>query len=309
MSLVRLSPAPDPQRAALRVLIVDDEPLARDCMRLVLGAEPGVSIVAECEDGVSAVQAIRAHVPDLVFLDVQMPGLDGFGVIEQVGEDVMPPVVFVTAYDVHAIRAFEVHAMDYVLKPFDDARVLATLDRARLRAAERRDSALGRQLADMVRSWNEHGTAGRSGVTPEGALGFGLESIPESAPRIGDTGEGAQTGHSGLPERPLARFAVRLDDSVRFISVTDVDWIEADRNYIVVHAGETKHRVRASLSKVADLLDPRTFVRIHRSIIVQIDRIREVQPWFGGDYVAILRDGTKLRVSRLRAPYLLRPLG
>jgi len=278
-------------------------------MRLALAAEPEVMIVAECEDGLTAVEAIVQHAPDVVLLDVQMPGLDGFGVIDRIGVDAMPSVIFVTAFDAHAIRAFEVHAMDYVLKPFDDARLLATLARARTQLVERQHGALGRRLADVMRSWNDDLslTNSKTAVAPPPT---GTRSPMElSGHEDGDEESAGTLDEPGAkPALYLARFAVRGDDSVRFIPVTEVDWIEADRNYIVVHAGDANHRVRASLSHVTERLDPRLFVRIHRSIVVQADRIREVQPWFGGDYVAILRDGTKLRVSRQRAPHLLRPL-
>ncbi|HEX5830779.1 MAG TPA: response regulator, partial [Gemmatimonadaceae bacterium] len=139
---------------SLRAVIVDDEPLARDCLRLALEQAADVTVVAECGDGESAVAAIAAHAPDLVFLDVQMPGLDGFAVIDRVGAETMPPVVFVTAYDAHAIRAFEVHALDYVLKPFDDARLLAALARVRAVVRDRRHGELGRRLAEVVRTWS-----------------------------------------------------------------------------------------------------------------------------------------------------------
>lgn len=303
----------------LRVVIVDDEPLARDCMRLALAPVRDVTIVAECEDGVAAVEAIVHHAPDIVFLDVQMPGLDGFGVIARIGVDAMPQMVFVTAFDAHAIRAFEVHALDYVLKPFDDQRLLSALKRARTQVAERRHGALGRQLADLMRGWNAGGlNGGGAAVSTSTALDSEFSpsrarpiADPPALPLEDDEDVGPVGEDEGLRESRsfLSRFAVRNDDSIRFVPVTDVDWIEADRNYIVVHAGDMKHRVRASLSHVMERLDPRLFMRIHRSVVVQTDRIREVQPWFGGDYVAILRDGTKLRVSRQRAPHLLRPLG
>ena len=295
-----LPPAGAP--APLRVAIVDDEPLARDCMRLALQRAPDVRLVAECKDGLAAVEAIRAHAPDLVFLDVQMPGLDGFGVIDRVGPHAMPPVVFVTAYDAHAIRAFEVHALDYVLKPFSDQRLVAALDRARSAIRERRQGELGRRLAEVVRGWYQ--------LSPEGPLaaaavaadlddGAGDDEAPDQI-----EGQGARRAARGSY---LTRFAVREDGRVRFVAAAEVDWIEADGNYMVLHVGEARHRVRASLRSVIEELDPRLFARIHRSAIVNIDRIREVQPWFGGDYIAILRGGAKLRVSRLRAAQLLRP--
>ncbi|MFL5578416.1 MAG: LytR/AlgR family response regulator transcription factor [Gemmatimonadaceae bacterium] len=284
--------APDaPVAGALRVVIVDDEPLARDCMRLALRGAADVSVVAECADGVAAVEAIRARAPDVVFLDVQMPGLDGFGVIDGVGVAAMPVVVFVTAYDAHAIRAFEVHALDYVLKPFDDRRLLAALARARAAVRDRRQGELGRRLAEVVRDWSE----GAPGTAASDAA---------AADQPGDEWESRPAARGAY----IARFAVRDPEGrVRFVATADVDWIEADGNYMVLHVGEARHRLRAALRQVIGELDPRRFVRIHRSAIVNVERIREVQPWFGGDYIAILRTGAKLRVSRLRAAQLLRP--
>ena len=293
----------------VRVLIVDDEPLARDCMRLALRGVSGVKIVAECGDGTSAVEAIRRYGPDVVFLDVQMPGLDGFAVLERIEAATMPVVVFVTAFDAHAIRAFEVHALDYVLKPFPDERLVAALDRARAAIQERRNGELGRRLAEFVQHWQT------------GALSAGHETLGSEVAAMGPSGvaslerldssveaehEVAEPQRAGAPSY-IGRFAVRSDGRVRFVAAADVDWIEADGNYMVLHVGETRHRLRASLAGLTEGLDPRQFVRIHRSVIVNVDRIREVQPWFGGDYIAILRTGAKLRVSRLRAPQLLRP--
>ncbi|MCC6317632.1 MAG: response regulator transcription factor [Gemmatimonadaceae bacterium] len=281
-------PVRDPARP--QVLVVDDEPLARDCIRLALAARGDVEIVGECADGTEAVKAIRSLAPDMVFLDVQMPELDGFGVIAEVGPSDMPPVVFVTAFDAHALRAFEVHALDYVLKPFDDERLLAAFDHALLRSRERRDGALGRQLADLVRGWE--GTGGAM-VRREGAPDAPVEGPPASAAR-----------------KPafVSRFTVRTDTGAQFVAAASVDWIEAEGNYVVLRVGEQRHRVRGTLRDVAARLDPRMFVRIHRSTIVNIDRIRELQPWFGGDYIAILRSGAKLKVSRRHVAQLLRPM-
>jgi two-component system LytT family response regulator len=291
--------------ATARVLIVDDEPLARDCMRLALRGAQNVELVAECCDGASAVDAIRHHSPDIVFLDVQMPGLDGFAVLDQIEPAMMPVVVFVTAFDTHAIRAFEVNALDYVLKPFPDERLLAALDRARSAIQERRNGELGRRLAAFVQDW-QAGTLdrGRSiagpGLAPAPIrVGERLDAIEEDEQPVGEARSG--------PASYIGRFAVRSDGRVRFVSATDVDWIEADGNYMVLHVGDAQHRLRASLAGLTAGLDPRRFVRIHRSVIVNVDRIREVQPWFGGDYIAILHTGAKLRVSRLRAAQLLKP--
>ena len=268
---------PPPSDAPLRVLVVDDEPLARDCIRIALHRRDDVAVVGECATGEEAVEAIAALAPDLVLLDVQMPGVDGFGVVQRVGAERMPPVVFVTAYDQHALRAFRVHALDYVLKPFDDARLGQVVEYARARRAARRDEALGRRLGALLADLHAGGDAPR-----------------DDAPR-----DDAQ--HA-------TRFCVSDGGRMRFVAAASVDWIDVDGNYVCLHAGGERYRIRATLAAVAERLDPRRFVRIHRSTIVNADRVQEVQPWFGGDYVAILRDGQRLRVSRSRAPSLLRPL-
>jgi len=214
--------------------------------------------------------------------------------------DRMPAVVFVTAFDVHAIRAFEVHAVDYVLKPFEDKRLRAALQHARAR----QEGELGKQLAQVVRAWNGGAphtpNAGSSDAdatadaTSPGERVLALHHAPEAVARDATTF--------------IARFTVREDGRIRFVQATDVDYIEADGNYIIMHVGDARHRVRASLRDVSRQLDPKVFMRVHRSTIVNIHRIREVQPWFGGDYIAILRSGVKLKVSRQRAPQLLRPM-
>jgi two-component system LytT family response regulator len=265
---------PDAIAPPLRVLIVDDEPLARDCVRLALRDAPDVEVLDDCRDGLEAVRAIRRVHPDVVFLDVQMPGADGFAVIEQIGTDRMPAVVFVTAFDTHAIRAFEVHALDYVLKPFENERLLEALERARERCRSRQEGELARRLAALV--------SGRSGdTTPESVHGT---------------------------QRFVERFTVRHDDRIRFVDADDIEWIEAEGNYAVLHSGAEAHRIRLTLQSIEHQLDPRRFARIHRSTIVNLACVREIQPWFGGDYIAILHDGHKLRVSRTRAGPLLQPM-
>jgi two-component system LytT family response regulator len=266
------------EREILRVLIVDDEPLARDNLRIALDAVGDMKVVAECADGASAIDAINALDPDLVLLDVQMPGIDGFGVIDGVGVSNMPTVVFVTAFDAHALRAFQVHAFDYVLKPFDDARLREVIQRVRDHHQDRRDGKRARQLAALLSSWNDRdATAGR----------------PVS---------------SGASERSyVTRLTVRSDDRIRYIVCADVDYFQADGNYIAVHTRGEAHRIRLAIGALVDDLDPKQFVRIHRSTIVNLDRVREVQPWFGGDYIAIMANGEKLRVSRARASALLKP--
>ena len=264
------------EKVRLRVLVVDDEPLARDCIRLALRPHTDVEIIGECSSGEEATAAILDLAPDLVFLDVQMPDLGGFDVIEQIGAERMPPVVFVTAFDTHALQAFRVHALDYVLKPFDDARVEEALSHAREHLTTRRDGELGRRLAALLGD-------------REGTL------APDTTP---------PTSRATY----VSRFGVRDDDRTRFVAATSIDWFEADSNYVVLHVGITEYRLRTAISVLARSLDPRQFAQIHRSIIVNLDRVREVQAWFGGDYVAILHDGRRLRVSRTFAPKVLRPL-
>jgi two-component system LytT family response regulator len=249
----------------VRILIVDDEPLARDSIRLVLEAMDDIEITGQATNAAEAVEAIRDTSPDVVLLDVHMPDADGFHVIDAIGADAMPVVVFVTAYDSHAIRAFDVHAIDYVLKPFEDERLIEAVDRATrwLRVEEpQRDDRLDKVVREV-----------RSGGQPY-----------------------------------ATRIMVREGDRIRFVRVDSIDWVEAANNNVVLHVGDRRHRIRSTLKGLADQLDPTRFVRIHRSTIINLDRVREVQPWFGGDYIAILEDGRKLKVSRTYREELLRPL-
>ncbi len=251
---------------AARILIVDDEPLARDCVRVVLERLPQVEVAGECADGQSAIDAIRRLQPDLVLLDVQMPGEDGFGVIEAIGRDAMPAVVFITAYDAHAIRAFEIHALDYVLKPFDDTRLQDAVLHAIACLHTPASDALARQLAAL---------------------------LDARAPRA----------------NPAARrVTIREQDRIRYVAIDDVDWFEAEGNYVRLHMGRASEVIRSTLAALERQLDPSRFARIHRSTIVNLDRITEVQPWTGGDYIAILSDGRSLRVSRSHREALLKPI-
>lgn len=259
-------------RGALTVLIADDEQLARDRLRAAVTALPDFEVVAECEDGISAVNAIDALTPDLVLLDVEMPGLGGFGVIQRLGPPKMPMVVFVTAFDYYAVKAFESGAIDYILKPFENDRVRDVLARAREHIDLRSQGEVARQLALLL-----------ADLSPE-----------DPRPRARNSAE-----HS-------KRLTVREDDRFRFIAVAEIDWIESEGNYLRIHIGDREHRVRDSLASLSERLDPQQFARIHKSTMVNIDRIAEVQPWFGGDYVAILRDGKQLRVSRTFAHSLLK---
>ena len=249
----------------IRAIIVDDEPLARERIRTLLREESDMEIAAECGDGRKAVAAIRRHAPDLVFLDVQMPELDGFGVLEAVGAERVPVVIFVTAYDKYALRAFDVHALDYLLKPFDRERFHRAIDRARAQLRGQRDAADRRILALL----NEV---------------------------------------RGAPKR-LERLVVKSVGRVFFLRTDEIDWIESAGNYVKLHVGREAHLVRETMSALEAQLDPGMFVRIHRSTIVNLARIRELQPMFHGDYVVLLRDATELTLSRNYRDRLQRLLG
>ena len=248
----------------IRVLIVDDEALARDTIRLLLEDNPQFDIVGECKDGDEAVAAIRADKPDLVFLDIQMPGKNGFDVVEAVGPEAMPVVIFATAYDQYALQAFEAHALDYLLKPYDDDRFDKALDRAVKRVKEQQIGALGSELMTLVEERR---------ATREAAL------EPE-------------------PATPLERIMIKERDALFFVKTEDIDWIEAAGDYVSLHVGQKSHLLRESMSGMETKLDAKRFVRIHRSTIVNVERIKELRPYFHGDYIVYLKDKTELRLSR-----------
>ena len=239
----------------IRALIVDDEPLARDGVRLHLEEHDDVEVIGECGSGEAAVVAIENDAPDLVFLDVQMPGLDGFGVIEAIAADRLPAIVFVTAYDQFALRAFETHALAYLLKPFETERFNRALDRVRTQLRAKTKEIVDEKLRDLVASL------------------------------------------SGK-ERYLERLVARTSGRILILRVEDVDWIEAAANYVRVHIGPKQYLVRETMTHLEARLNPDRFLRIHRSIIVRKDRIKELEPLFQGDYSIILVDGTRLTSSR-----------
>ncbi len=264
----------------MRVLIVDDEALARQRVRRLLQNEPDVEVVGEAETGHDAVAMIRDLQPDLVCLDVQMPGLDGFGVLRELDGSTVPMVLFITAYDEHAQRAFDVHAVDYVLKPVDDERFRAAFDKARKQRANAQAAERLGELLETVRRLADGGSA-----EPR------LDAAAAAA-----AGAGGGTANGG--GRYASRILVKQDGRMFFVKTTEIDWIEADRNYVRLHVGKTAHTIRERISHLEETLDPRLFARIHRSTIVNLNRVREMQQWFSGDYVVILEDGTRLRLSR-----------
>jgi two-component system LytT family response regulator len=240
---------------AIRALIVDDEPLARRKIRRLLRAAPDVTVVGECGSGPAAVAAVRDLSPNLIFLDVQMPGLDGFDVLSSCAPAHTPAVIFTTAYDEYAVRAFEIRAVDYLVKPFARARF---------------EEALGRVRAGLDRAT----------VGPDTRLTSLLEELRLARAR---------------PSHLLAKD----DGRTRLLSTDDIEWIEAAGNYVRVHSrGGASHLVRESMATLEARLDPRRFVRVHRSTIVSVACVREIQPWFRGDQVLILRDGTRVAMSR-----------
>jgi two-component system LytT family response regulator len=252
----------------LRAVLVDDDPGARDALRHALERIPAVRVIADFGDGHDAVRGIRELRPDLVFLDIELPGLDGIDVVEHVGPDRMPPVIFVTAWDRHAVKAFELHAVDYVLKPFEDGRIVDAVGRARRAITVERSVDIAARLRAVLTTLSHRGD---------------------------------DADHSPY----LRRFVVRDGDCFRFLPVGEVDWIEAERNYVRLNAGTTSFLVRGNLSRVLEELDPRRFARIHRSVAVNLERVVAVEPAPGGDGTAVLRDGRRLRVSRTHRRTLL----
>ncbi len=251
---------------SLRALIVDDEILARKALLRLLKSEPGVNVIGQCGDGESAVDAIRRTQPDLVFLDVQMPEMDGFRVVETIGVEQMPATIFVTAFDRYALNAFDANAVDYLLKPFAADRLSRALARARDRSLGRLDKEAAQRLfslLDRTRSQSDY----------------------------------------------AQRLTVSTRGRILFVAVADIDWIEAEDNYARLHVSRRVYDVRETLQALMEKLDPRDFVRIHRSTIVNLHRIREVQPWFQGSHIVLLHSGEELRMSRYQRDAVERLLG
>jgi two-component system LytT family response regulator len=248
------------------VLIVDDEPLAREMLREMLQKDEDVDIVGEMTNGREAVDAIRAMTPDLLFLDVQMPEIGGFEVLEALGSDPIPHVIFVTAYDQYAVRAFEVHALDYLLKPFDRERFEASWQRAKAEIQRDKNGGMDQRILAL------------------------LEELKAGS-------------------KYLERLVIKSGGRIYFLETDEIDWIEAEGNYVSVHTGKKSHLLRETISSLENQLDPRKFLRIHRSAIVRIDRIQELQPWFHGEYRVILQNGTQLTLSRNYREKLQEALG
>jgi two-component system LytT family response regulator len=249
----------------MRALIVDDEALARAALSRLLKRDGDITIVGECGDGEAAVKSIRKMKPDVVFLDVQMPEMDGFQVIECVGVEEMPATIFVTAYDKYAMRAFDASAVDYLLKPFLPDRLSRALARARDRWQNRQDKDAAKRLFALL--------------------------------------------DNRYPSDYIRRIAVASGGRIVFVAVEEIDWIGAEDNYARLHVGRNVYEVRETLQALMEKLDPGEFLRVHRSTIVNVRRIREVQPWFQGSHIIVLRSGETLRMSRYQKVAVDRLLG
>jgi two-component system LytT family response regulator len=234
----------------MRTLIAEDEPIARERMRRLLSQEEGVELVGECKDGEEAVTLVRQLKPDLLFLDVEMPGLDGFSVLSALGKEASPVVIFTTAYDHYAVKAFEIHAVDYLLKPFDQVRFHRALERARAQVGGRAKEDIAHRLHSLLKN-------------------------VEASPAVG-----------------------RLVIRVVFLRTSEIDWIEAAGNYVRVHCQEMTHLVRETMNQMETKLDAKRFIRIHRSIIVNVESIRELEPCGNGEYIVHVRGGKGLSLSR-----------
>jgi two-component system LytT family response regulator len=250
----------------IRTLIVDDEPLARKRIRTFLSKEKDFEILAECDNGGSAIEAIETHQPDLVFLDVQMPDIDGFDVVSALDPERLPTVIFVTAYDQYAVKAFEVHALDYLLKPFDRDRFRQSLDRVRTQEEGDKAPDLQHQLDRLI------------------------EDVVSK-------------------QRAANRILIKSSGRYIFLNTDEIDWVEAAGNYMRIHTGPETHLMRETVGGMENRLPYPRFVRIHRSTIINIDRIKEMEPTFNGEYSILLHNGQELKLSRKYRGHLEEAIG
>src|SRR5262249_38225821 len=240
--------------AKIRALIADDEPLAREWIRNGLASDPEIEVVGECADGLETVAAIEQHQPDVVLLDIEMPGLNGFGILERARTERSPAIIFITAYDQYAVKAFDARAVDYLMKPFSRERLNEAVARAKAHRERNSSDELRTALVSLVREVQKD------------------RSYPEW-------------------------LLLKENGRSFFVHVPDIDWIESSRNNVLLHVGKQKHVCHETTGGIEGKLDPRRFLRIHRSAIVNIERIQELHPWFNGDYTVLLRDGTRLTMS------------
>jgi two-component system, LytTR family, response regulator len=245
----------------LRVVIIDDEALARRSLRRIIENRNDVEIVGECSDGSEAVKVLQESHPDLIFLDIEMPGLNGFEVVEHIQQHEVPHIVFVTAYRQYALDAFKVHAVDFLVKPIREEKINDVLQRVSNLFAQARLREIDSRLDSILQ-----------------ILGTQGSSVPQ--------------------RKMMERIPIKSKRRIYFVSTSSIDWIQADGNYITLHTGSSKHLIRMRLSSMEDGLDPKMFIRIHRSTIVNIRSIKELRPYFSGAYTILLHDGTKIYSSR-----------
>lgn len=276
-------PNPGPERP-IRIVAADDEPLARRTLASLLANDSQAELVALCTNGAEAVAAVREHDPDLLLLDVQMPGMDGFDVLEELGEDAAPRVVFVTAHDAYALRAFEVHAIDYLLKPFDDERFARALERARSDLAKEAGSGMGLALADLL--------------VERAAERDGRAAALQSGAHDGDASDAAPS--AGSAGGPAERISIHREGKIDVVDVAELVWVEAADQYVRLHTRTAEHLMRESMARLERQLDPERFLRVHRSAIVALDCIRAFESTGAGCGRVRLDDGTWVSVSRAR---------
>ncbi|MEZ5426941.1 MAG: LytTR family DNA-binding domain-containing protein [Pyrinomonadaceae bacterium] len=252
--------------AKIRALIVDDEPPARSVIRKMLAEDAEVEVIGECSNGEDAIPFIEKHAPDLLFLDIQMPEMDGFALLESLAEEKAPAVIFVTAYNRYAVRAFDVAAVDYLLKPFDHERMATAVERAKTNLREKSAEDRNRQMLDLLRQLSAR-------------------------------------------QQTLDRFVIKQNGRVLLIPTEEVDWIEAAGNYVTLYSGDRKYLIRETMKRVELRLDPQKFIRIHRSTIVNVERVRELQIHFNEEHLVILKDGRELVLSRRYREKLSQKLG
>lgn len=255
-----------PKASTITALIVDDEPLARRTIRDLLTEHSDIEIIGECGNGDEAVAFMEEKLPDLLFLDVQMPGMNGFETLARIEPERIPAIVFVTAYDQYALKAFEVHALDYLLKPFNDKRFLDAVRQARAQIELKEINKVSQSLLNLL----------------------GERNPPQPSPP------------SPAIRNSLTRFMIKTRGRMIFVEAAQVDWISADDYFIKLHVGEKTHLLRMSMNELEDKLDPKTFMRIHRSTIVNFDRVKELRQTAGGEYVVVLKTGPELKISRGR---------
>lgn len=252
-------PQDAPIGAVVRAVIADDEPLARRKLRILLDSEPEIQVVAECQDGAQTLSAIRSWRPDLLLLDIQMPDLDGFQVLSEISPEEMPVVVFTSAYDQYAIRAFEAHALDYLLKPFDQGRLHQAIERARFELRQSKDREITHRILDLL-----------SRVKSD------RQTVPDSEERL----------------------VIKTKGRIVFLNLDEIDWVEAAANYVRLNAGKESYLLRETISRTSERLNPNHFIRIHRSMIVNIRKIKELIPVNSGEYIVVLKSGKELSCSR-----------